>query len=119
MALRTMYVSGCNSSAGRSLFSVQVNSVKGTEQLYNAIDASDKHLSLYPVCLSTVITFSSQFNQLRTLFLSQDGYHELHNETDDIKNKVFAEYVSWISARLGSGAPELPEIAVDGGMSRL
>lgn len=49
MALLITYVMKLEYVEGRSLFSMQVNSVKATEQLYNAIDASDKQLSLYPV----------------------------------------------------------------------
>ncbi|THH13780.1 hypothetical protein EW146_g6476 [Bondarzewia mesenterica] len=59
----------------------RVCSVKASEEFYGKVDASDKHLALY-----------------------QDGYHELFNEPDGVKEKFFDECISWAEARIPPAA---------------
>ncbi|KAH7928716.1 alpha/beta-hydrolase [Leucogyrophana mollusca] len=60
----------------------KVTSHKATEAFHGKIQAQDKTFSSYT-----------------------DGFHELHNEPDGVKEKLVEECIAWVEARLSSGMP--------------
>jgi len=64
----------------------KIASCKAVEEFYSKLDAQDKKLSLYP-----------------------NGYHELVNEPEGVKEKFVDECISWVQARLPAVEPEATE----------
>lgn len=57
----------------------KVTSHKASEEFYNAVPAEVKHFSSYP-----------------------DGFHELHNEPNGVKEQLINECITWIEAHIPS-----------------
>ncbi|KAG0708630.1 alpha beta-hydrolase [Suillus ampliporus] len=57
----------------------KVTSAKASELLHQRLPARDKKISIY-----------------------QGGYHELHNESDGVKEKLIEECITWVEAHLSS-----------------
>lgn len=55
----------------------RVTSHKATQEFYEKVPATDKDLTLYP-----------------------DGFHELHNEPDGVKERLIEQCIQWIEARV-------------------
>ncbi|GBE80781.1 Putative monoglyceride [Sparassis crispa] len=64
----------------------KIASCKAVEEFYGKLDAEDKKISLY-----------------------SDGYHELANEPDGVKEKFVDECIEWVEARLSRRLGEVPE----------
>ncbi|KAI6145529.1 alpha beta-hydrolase [Pisolithus tinctorius] len=60
----------------------KVTSYKASEQFYNAVPAEVKHFSTYP-----------------------DGFHELHNEPNGVKEQLINECITWVEAHIPSTIP--------------
>jgi len=64
----------------------RVTSHQASQEFFNKVPAKDKELSLYP-----------------------DGYHELQNEPDGVKERLIAQCIAWVEARIGGEPGSGPE----------
>jgi acylglycerol lipase len=80
----------------------QVTSPRASELLYQRLPARDKNIYIYQVSDCDVTLMNG------SLMFTQGGYHELHNEPDGVKERLFEECITWVEAHLSPGiSPKL------------